>query len=360
MRVCNVVAARPNFMKMAPVVLELVRRGVDQVLVHTGQHYDSNMSDVFFDELGMPRPDVHLGVGSGTHGAQTAAVLAAFEVTCLQFRPDVVVVAGDVNSTLAAGLAAAKLGIRVAHVEAGLRSFDRTMPEEVNRVLTDHLSDVLFATEDDAVGNLRREGIDPGRVHLVGNCMVDTLLRHVETALAARPWERFGLKPSGFALLTLHRPANVDDEDSLRAFMTAINQVSHRLPVLFPVHPRTRDRLERARVEPSRWVQLCEPLPYLTFLGLMARARCVLTDSGGIQEETTALGVPCLTLRDNTERPVTVRQGTNRLIGTDPARIEPAVAEVLADQWPQGTGPELWDGHAAERIVDVLVARPTS
>ena len=354
MRICNVVAARPNFMKMAPVVLELIGRGVDQFLVHTGQHYDANMSDVFFDELGMPRPDVHLGVGSGSHATQTAAVLSAFEATCLEWKPDLVVVAGDVNSTLAAALAAAKLQIPVAHVEAGLRSFDRTMPEELNRVLTDHLSDLLFATEVDALDNLNREGIDAGRVHLVGNCMVDSLLRHLEAALAARPWLRFELEPSGYALLTLHRPSNVDDDRTLAALMAAVNRVSDRLPVVFPIHPRTRDRLGRAGIITSNRVRLTEPLPYLSFLGMMARACCVLTDSGGIQEETTALGVPCLTLRDNTERPITVRKGSNRLVGADPSKIEPAVDDVLSGRWQTGVRPEFWDGHAARRIVDVL------
>jgi UDP-N-acetylglucosamine 2-epimerase (non-hydrolysing) len=354
MRVLNVVAARPNFMKMAPVVREFLRRGIDQVLVHTGQHYDANMSDVFFNELGMPRPDVHLGVGSGSHGAQTAAVLAAFESTCVEREPDLVVVAGDVNSTLAAALAASKLHIPVAHVEAGLRSFDRVMPEEINRVLTDHLSDFLFATEDDALDNLRREGVDPARVYLVGNCMVDTLLQHVETALEARPWQKFGREPRGYALLTLHRPSNVDDERALSGLLRAINAASERLPIIFPVHPRTRDRLARSEVALARSVQLTEPLPYLAFLGMMARARYVLTDSGGIQEETTALGVPCLTLRDNTERPVTVAHGTNRLVGSDPSKIVPSVDEVLDGRWPTGIRPALWDGKAARRIVDIL------
>jgi UDP-N-acetylglucosamine 2-epimerase (non-hydrolysing) len=343
-------------MKMAPVVLEMRRRGVDQFLVHTGQHYDANMSDVFFDELGMPRPDVHLGVGSGSHASQTAAVLAAFEATCVEQRPDLVVVAGDVNSTLAAALAASKLGIAVAHVEAGLRSFDRAMPEEINRVLTDHLSTLLFATEVDAIANLAAEGIKGAeRVHHVGNCMVDTLLHHVESALSARPWERFDVEPSSYALLTLHRPSNVDDDATFRSLMGAINRVSGRLPVIFPVHPRTRDRLDRLGLARAPALVLAEPLPYLAFLGMMARARCVLTDSGGVQEETTALGVPCLTLRANTERPITLQQGTNRLVGLDPQAIEAAIGSVLAGQWPSGRRPELWDGHAAQRIVATLM-----
>jgi len=356
MRVCNVVAARPNFMKMAPVVLELQKRGVDQFLVHTGQHYDANMSDVFFEELGMPRPDVHLGVGSGSHATQTAAVLTAFEATCLERKPTMVVVAGDVNSTIAAGLAATKLRIPVAHVEAGLRSFDRDMPEEINRILTDHLSDLLFATEEDGVVNLKNEGISGEKVHLVGNCMVDSLFRHVESALSNRPWEARGVEPSKYALLTIHRPSNVDDDNALRALMKAINRVSLALPVVFPVHPRTRDRMGRAGIVLADGVKLCEPMPYLAFLGMMAKAKCVLTDSGGIQEETTALGVPCLTLRENTERPVTIKQGTNRLVGSDPQAIEGAVGEVLEGRWPVGVRPALWDGHAAVRIADVLTA----
>lgn len=355
MRVCNVVAARPNFMKMAPVVLELRQRGVDQFLVHTGQHYDANMSDVFFEELGMPRPDVHLNVGSGTHASQTAAVLVAFETTCLERKPDVVVVAGDVNSTLAAALAASKLRIPVAHVEAGLRSFDRAMPEEVNRVLTDHLSNFLFVTEPDGAANLKREGIHPDKIYAVGNCMVDTLFRHVGSALARSPWETFGLEPSGYALLTLHRPSNVDNDQVLDSLMGAINRISGRLPIVFPVHPRTRDRLAKAGIKPARGVHLVEPMPYLAFLGMMAQARCVLTDSGGIQEETTALGIPCLTLRENTERPITVTQGTNRIVGLDPAKIERSVDEVITGRWPTSARPDLWDGHAARRIADVLM-----
>ncbi len=356
MRICNVVAARPNFMKMAPVVLELRRRGIESFLVHTGQHYDANMSDVFFEELGMPRPDVHLGVGSGAHGAQTAAVLSAFEQTCLERRPSLVVVAGDVNSTLAAGLAASKLRIPVAHVEAGLRSRDRSMPEEINRVLTDHLSDLLFVTEEDAIANLLAEGIAGEKMHHVGNCMVDTLLRHVDAAVSGAPWRRFALEPGDYGLLTLHRPSNVDDDQALRSLMDAINRISERLPIIFPVHPRTRDRLSRDSVPVAAGVVLCEPLPYLAFLGMMAKARCVLTDSGGIQEETTALGVPCLTLRENTERPITILEGTNKLVGTDPAAIEEGVSDVLAGRWRAGVRPELWDGRAATRIVDVLEA----
>ena len=362
MRVCNVVGARPNFMKIAPIVRELARRGADQTLVHTGQHYDARMSDVFFEELGMPRPDHHLGVGSGSHAKQTAAVMVAFEEACRTLRPDLVVVGGDVNSTLAVALVASKLLIPLAHVEAGLRSFDRAMPEEVNRVVTDHLSDFLFVTEASGVENLRREGIAEARVHLVGNCMVDTLLAHVEAALRLAPWREYHMGPGEYGLLTLHRPSNVDDDATLRALMDVLNRLADRLPLLFPVHPRTLDRLARQEIPVAPGIRLTEPLSYLTFLGLMARARCVLTDSGGIQEETTALGVPCLTLRENTERPATIHEGTNRLVGTDPARIEAGFDAVLNGDTPTNRRPPLWDGHAARRIVDVLLApgTPTS
>jgi UDP-N-acetylglucosamine 2-epimerase (non-hydrolysing) len=319
------------------------------------------MSDVFFGELGMPQPDVYLGVGSGSHAVQTAAVLTAFETICREREPDLVVVAGDVNSTLACALGAAKLQIPVAHVEAGLRSFDRSTPEEVNRVVTDHLSTLLFAAEDDALVNLEREGIaDPKKVYLVGNCMVDTLLRHVESAVAKRPWERFELDPAGYALLTLHRPANVEDDHSLRSVVATINRVAERIPIVFPIHPRTRARLGRTEVPVSPAVRLSEPMPYLSFLGMMARASCVLTDSGGIQEETTALGVPCLTLRENTERPITIRRGTNRLVGSDPGKIEQAVEAVLEKRWPAGVRPALWDGQAARRIGDVITSWSSS
>lgn len=353
-KVCNVVGARPNFMKMAPIVHELERRGVEQFLVHTGQHYDTRMSDVFFDELGMPKPDVFLGVGSDSHAKQTAAIMVAFEGTCLERRPDLVVVSGDVNSTLAASIVAAKMQIPLAHVEAGLRSFDRAMPEEINRVLTDRVSDLLFASEESGVEHLRNEGVAEEKIHLVGNCMVDSLFKHVEAAVARAPWNEFALAPGSYALVTLHRPSNVDEDGPLRRLMETISRVAERLPVLFPVHPRTRDRLATKGIAIPKGVQLADPLPYLTFLGLMAKARCVLTDSGGIQEETTALGVPCLTLRENTERPATITQGTNRLVGNDPAKIEAGVDEILANRWATGSRPPFWDGHAAVRVVDVI------
>ena len=356
MKICNVVAARPNFMKMAPIVLEMNRRGIEQYLVHTGQHYDANMSDVFFEELGMPRPDVYLGVGSGSHASQTASVLTAFETTCQERKPDMVIVAGDVNSTVAAALASTKLRIPVAHVEAGLRSFDRDMPEEINRVLTDHISDLLFATEEAGVENLRREGIAGDHVQLVGNCMVDSLLSHLEKAVALKPWESHGQRVGAYGLVTLHRPSNVDHADALESLVKTLNVVSKRLPLIFPVHPRTRLRILNSGMQVATEILLVEPLPYLTFLGLMAKSRCVLTDSGGIQEETTALGIPCLTLRENTERPVTISQGTNKLVGTDFQSILENIDRILQGDWSLGVRPPLWDGRAASRIVDAVIS----
>jgi UDP-N-acetylglucosamine 2-epimerase (non-hydrolysing) len=354
MLICSVVGARPNFMKIAPVFLELKRRGISQLLVHTGQHYDANMSQVFFEELGLPVPDIYLGVGSDSHARQTSRIMVLFEEVCRNQRPDLVMAGGDVNSTMAVALVAAKEHIPVAHVEAGLRSFDRTMPEEINRVATDHLADLLFTTEKSADKNLRNEGISPGKIHFVGNCMVDTLLKHVEVATERAPWEAFGVKPSEYVLVTLHRPSNVDDPKTLRVVMRSINDVSHRLPVLFPVHPRTRARLASEKIDVPSTVSLTDPLPYLTFIGLMAKARFVMTDSGGIQEETTVLGVPCLTLRWNTERPVTIERGTNRLVGTDPKEIKRSVGTILARKWCRGDRPPLWDGEAGRRIADVI------
>jgi len=357
-KILSVVGARPNFMKMAPVVEQILQRGIPHLFVHTGQHYDENMSRVFFDQLGMPRPDVDLEVGSDTHARQTARIMTAFEEVCREHRPDIVLVGGDVNSTAAVALVSAKEGIALGHVESGLRSFDRSMPEEINRVVTDHLSTYLFTTEESADANLAREGIAPERVHRVGNCMVDTLLKHVRTAVERAPWTGLGLDPAAYALLTLHRPSNVDDDAALASVMQAISSVSSRIPILFPVHPRTRRRLESGGVPIGNGIRLCEPLPYLAFLGLMAKSRFVLTDSGGIQEETTALGVPCLTLRRNTERPVTVTHGTNRL-ATTPEEIQAGADEILAGHWRTGESVPLWDGRASERIVDVLVrSRP--
>ena len=348
--ICTVVGARPNFIKMAPVISEIQRRGIKQIFVHTGQHYDLRMSAIFFDELGMPQPDVYLGVGSGSHAEQTARILTTFEAVCVEHSPALVVVAGDVNSTLACALSAAKLNIAIAHIEAGLRSYDRTMPEEINRVLTDHLADLLFTTERDANDNLRREGIPSEKIYFVGNSMIDSLHTHLDKAVRREPWHQYGYQPGEYGLVTLHRPSNVDDPATSREIGMALAEVGQALPLLFPIHPRTRaksDKLWRS----LGGVQVVEPLGYLEFLGLMARAKVVITDSGGIQEETTALGVPCLTLRNNTERPVTLKEGTNRLVAPVASEIVAAVREPLDRA---GRIPELWDGQAARRIVDVI------
>jgi UDP-N-acetylglucosamine 2-epimerase (non-hydrolysing) len=357
-RVLNVVGARPNFMKIAPVARALARRpdAFEAKLVHTGQHYDAAMSQVFFDELEIPRPDVDLNVGSASHAQQTAAIIAAFEPVLMDWRPDVLLVVGDVNSTLACSLVAAKVGVRIAHVEAGLRSFDRGMPEEINRVLTDQISDLLFTTEPGASDNLQREGIALEKVHFVGNVMIDTLLRHRSRARTLGIAAQLGLE-GHFALLTLHRPSNVDDPAVFERLMTGVAEVARDLPVVFAVHPRTRQVLGRSavatRLVAAGRLRLLDPLGYLEFLGLMDASALVLTDSGGIQEETTILGVPCLTLREQTERPVTVTHGTNCIVGTDPDRI--VEGWRAARNRPRGgCTPPLWDGHAAERIVDVL------
>jgi len=352
-----VVGARPNFMKVAPVqrALESSAPDVRRVLVHTGQHYDDQMSTVFFGELGMPQPDVFLGVGSGSHAEQTARALTGLESVILDEQPDLVVVAGDVNSTLAGALAAVKLHVPVAHVEAGLRSFDRTMPEEHNRRLTDAVSSVLLTHSEDALGNLRREGIDPTSVHFVGNTMIDSLLAHLPHALSRTPWKQLGLAENEFALVTLHRPALVDNRKLLGETMAGLHELGRALPVIFPVHPRTRARIEEldAPGQKDGTVMLVEPLGYLDFLGLEAQARLVLTDSGGVQEETSALGTPCFTLRETTERPVTLRLGTNTLLGLDPTRIA-ATAELVADTVPAEPIP-LWDGQAGPRAAAVLL-----
>jgi len=352
MLICNVVGARPNFMKMAPVVAELSRRSIPHHLVHTGQHYDHAMSGAFFEDLDLPAPDFHLGAGSGTHARQTASVLTAFEDYCIAQKPTLVIVAGDINSTLACALTASKLGIPVAHLEAGLRSFDRTMPEELNRIVTDHLSDLLFTSEESGNRNLCREGIDAAKICFAGNCMIDSLRQHEQEAVRRQPWRSFHVEEEAYALVTLHRPSNVDDESRLRALVETLAQIAKSIPVLFPVHPRTREKLSRLHVRSSESLHLLKPQCYLAFLGLMARARLVLTDSGGIQEETTALGVPCLTLRSNTERPSTTQLGTNILVGDELARAASLVDQIARGGWKRGTVPPLWDGHAAERVVD--------
>ena len=360
MKVLAVVGARPNFVKIAPIMAELAKYPyVATTLAHTGQHYDAQMSDAFFANLEIPRPDVNLGVQASGAVAQIAGIMTRLEPVMVGVRPDVVVVVGDVNSTLAAALTAVKVGRPLAHVEAGLRSFDRTMPEEVNRVLTDAISDLLFTTEPAANENLRNEGVAAEKIHFVGNVMIDTLFRHRERASASDVLERLRLTPKSYVALTLHRPSNVDGDGSLGLLLRAIERIQEEVSVVFPVHPRTRRRLEgMAGSLPSMPRLLTvDPLPYLEFLQVMANAQCVLTDSGGIQEETTALGVPCLTLRPGTERPITVSRGTNRVVGTDPEAIYSSWRTVAEGKWPQGALPDLWDGKAAGRIVRILLEK---
>lgn len=351
MRVVCVAGARPNFMKVKPVLDALALRGVDARLVHTGQHYDPSMSEVFFQELGLQAPDRYLGVGKGSHAEQTARVMVAIEPVLVELSPDIVVVVGDVNSTMAAALVAVKIGVPVAHVESGLRSRDWTMPEEVNRMVTDRVSRFLLAPSADAVQNLEAEGHDPDRIHLVGNVMVDTLLANLERARARPVLERLGLAPRAYGLVTLHRPANVDAPAVLRTILGALGTVASACPLVLPAHPRTVDRLAALGTPPG--ITVVGALGYLDFLALEASARLVLTDSGGVQEETTMLGVPCLTLRETTERPVTVTEGTNTVVGRDPHRIVSEALRVL-EHGVEARHPQLWDGRAGERIARVI------
>lgn len=355
MEILHVVGARPNFMKVAPVMRALgAHPNVRQVLVHTGQHYDVNMSDIFFQQLGLPKPDINLGVGSGSHAQQTAQIMVRFDEILVEHLPDLVLVYGDVNSTAAAALVCAKLHVPVGHVEAGLRSGDRTMPEEINRLVTDQLSDLLFTPSADGDANLQREGVDPAKIHRVGNVMIDTLVRLLPTAEASGALTRLGLTAGAYGLVTLHRPANVDNADRLRALMEALNAISRDMPLVFPVHPRTHQRLQPA-VTLSPHLHLIEPLGYLDFLALQVHAAFAITDSGGVQEETTYLRVPCLTVRENTERPVTVSLGTNALVGHDMDRLRREAATILAGGWKIGQIPPLWDGLAGERIAQQVV-----
>ena len=363
MKILSVVGARPNFVKIAPLIEEMRRHpDIAPTLVHTGQHYDATMSKQFFEELNIPEPDVNLGVGSGSHAVQTAEVMKRIESVLETVKPDVVLVVGDVNSTLAAALTASKLGIRVAHVEAGLRSFDRTMPEELNRVLTDALSDLLFVTEESGRTNLLHEGLPPERIHMVGNVMIDALMASRTKWEASDIGARLGLAPaSPYAVLTLHRPSNTDEIARLDGLLEALERIAQHLPIIFPIHPRTRQQLERnrrfdvgARGSRDSGLRYVDPQGYVDFIGLMSRARLILTDSGGIQEESTILGVSCLTLRDNTERPITVTHGTNRVVGTDPDRIVTEALNVLDRGHSKDSRPPLWDGQAARRIVESL------
>jgi UDP-N-acetylglucosamine 2-epimerase (non-hydrolysing) len=364
MKIIVVAGARPNFMKIAPLIEELKAAKINRprlrfILVHTGQHYDECMSRAFFDDLGLPCPDVNLGVGSGSHAEQTGRVTISFEALLVKEVPDWVVVVGDVNSTMACTIAAKKLGIKVAHVEAGLRSRDRTMPEEINRVVTDVLCDLLFTTDTMASDNLTAEGIDPAKVHFVGNVMIDTLLKHRELARLCRQWDRFGLQAGSYGVMTLHRPSNVDERQIFEGIVSALEVIQQHLPLIFPVHPRTRKMAETfglwKQMESWQNVQLLEPLGYLEMLSLTSQAALILTDSGGLQEEAVGLGVPCITLRENTERPVTVAVGANHVVGNKPNAIVRAVKAIQANGRMQFRQPDKWDGSAAKRIVEILL-----
>ena len=354
-----IAGARPNFVKIAPIMDALMKRpaAFEPILVHTGQHYDTKMSAVFFAELGVPQPDLNLGIGSGSHAEQTGRTMMAIEQACLEREPDLVIVVGDVNATLAAALAAKKLGIKVAHVEAGLRAHDRTMPEEINRIATDRISDLLFTTDHYADENLLNEGIPVSMIHRVGNVMIDTLLGHRARAARSDILDRLEIKPRQYALATLHRGANVDRPKDLSRLLQALNVVSKEIPIVLPLHPRTRQRLDATGLHDlvggSR-IRLIEPLGYLDFVRLMDQARLVMTDSGGVQEETTVLGVPCLTLRRTTERPITCQIGTNLLVGVEPQYLLKTVNRLLAHPTSGCRVPPLWDGRAAERLVTVL------
>ncbi len=361
-KIVNVCGARPNFMKIGPLMRAYqAYEHLDPILVHTGQHYDENMSDLFFRQLGIPEPDMNLEVGSASHAVQTAEIMKRFEPVVLEYEPDWVVVVGDVNSTIACALVAEKLGVKVAHVEAGLRSFDRSMPEEINRLLTDAISDLLFVSEPSGLENLKREGIPGDRVHFVGNVMIDTLRANLERAERSTILEELNLEAGAYNVVTLHRPSNVDDAGTLGRIADALEVIQQDLPTVFPAHPRTCHNLTRlgalGRFKSMGRLQIVEPLGYLDFLKLMGKAAVVLTDSGGIQEETTILGVWCLTLRENTERPVTVANGTNTLVGSDPGKIVSAYRRCRSTPLTHPPVPEKWDGRAAQRITDVMASQ---
>lgn len=360
-----IVGARPNFMKIAPVISEIHKHNnlhkssgihIDYILVHTGQHYDLQMSEAFFQDLNIPAPDFNLEVGSGSHAMQTAEIMVRFEKICLQEKPDWIIVVGDVNSTMACTLVASKLTIKVAHIEAGLRSFDRSMPEEINRIITDALADLLFTPSEDADQNLLREGIPKAKIKCVGNIMIDTLMSHIEKARERKPYELFGVKETNYIFVTLHRPSNVDNKSSLSIIMNRLESISERLPVIFPVHPRTCINLLEFGLSQNpdtrKKMTICEPLGYLDTLGLIDKAQFVLTDSGGLQEETTFLNIPCLTIRPNTERPITITQGTNQLTSLETLGHD--LMSLANGNHKNGNIPELWDGQTAERIIAIL------
>jgi len=356
MKIIHVVGARPNFMKVAPVMAALnIHPHIQQHLVHTGQHYDANMSEIFFRQLDLPEPDANLGVGSASHAVQTAEIMMRFERVVLEHSPDLVLVYGDVNSTVAAALVCTKLGIKVGHVEAGLRSFDRTMPEEINRLMTDQIADILFTPSVDGNENLAREGVASEKIHFVGNVMIDTLVRLLPQAMMSDVLQRYDLRSGHFGLVTLHRPANVDNPDMLRVIMDALQDIAKDIPLIFPIHPRTRQRLRGMDYHlDAPQLLLTEPLGYIDFLALQKHAKFVITDSGGVQEETTWLGVPCLTVRPNTERPVTVSIGTNTLVGQNVDRLRQEAARILSGEAKQGETPPLWDGKAGKRVARII------
>lgn len=357
-KVAAVVGARPNFMKVAPLAWGAKDRStIDLRIVHTGQHYDRNMSDLFFEELGIPEPAVNLGVGGGTHASQTAEIMVRFEKYIESDRPDVLLVVGDVNSTIATAMVAVKLGIPTVHVEAGLRSFDRSMPEEINRLLTDAISDVLYVSEPSGCENLKKEGVPDDRVVFVGNVMIDTLLRSRDLAAKSNVLEKLNVKAKRYGLVTLHRPSNVDHPETLRGIWTALERVSLDMKLVFPVHPRTRKRIAELDLPVSDEIQLTEPVGYVDFLRLQSEAALIMTDSGGIQEEATILAVPCLTLRENTERPVTITVGCNRLVGTHPEKIVAAAMDIIHGRTQKPSVPQYWDGRAGVRILDDIERR---
>ena len=353
-----VVGARPNFMKIAPLHAELARRDIRQILLHTGQHYDENMSQVFFDDLGMPEPDIYLGIGSGSHATQTATVMVEFEKVCKEHNPSMVVVVGDVNSTVACSMVCAKEWIPCAHVEAGLRSFDRQMPEEINRLITDAIANILLTPSPDGDENLRNEGVSEDRIIRVGNIMIDSLFNNLERCKTSMIHSELDLEKGNYGVVTLHRPSNVDDELAFAGIIKALEEIGSCIPLVFPLHPRTKNRAEQfglyERLTAIPNIVLTGPAGYLDFIALMSESKLVLTDSGGLQEETTALGIPCLTLRENTERPITVTEGTNTIVGNDPKVIIDTALEVLNNGGKAGRIPEMWDGKTAERIAEII------
>ncbi|MBU0672785.1 MAG: UDP-N-acetylglucosamine 2-epimerase (non-hydrolyzing) [Candidatus Margulisbacteria bacterium] len=355
-KIISVVGARPNFMKVAPMSREFAKypKQFQHLILHTGQHYDANMSKVFFEELSIPKPDIYLGIGSGGHGEQTGKIMIEFEKICVQEKPDLILVYGDVNSTVAAALVAVKLHIPIGHVEAGLRSFDRAMPEEINRILTDSISDYLFTPSPDGDVNLRKEGVAKNKIFMVGDIMVDSLVFNRKKAAKLSVLPSLNLSPGAYALLTLHRPSNVDSQENMSRIFKALKVIGKKIPIVFPVHPRTKKMLDRFGLTKVPGIELVSPLGYLEFLNLMMNCKFVLSDSGGIQEETTVLGIPCLTLRDTTERPITLTHGTNTLVWHNPKKIIAEANKILRGQAKKGRLPDFWDGKTAKRIVKIL------